>query len=202
VREDVPVLTVGLTGGIGAGKSAVARVLAEHGAIIIDADVIAREVVAPGTEGLAEVVRVFGDGVLAADGSLDRPALGRIVFADEARRKELEAITHPRIGAATMERIAGLPEDAVVVHDIPLLVEGNRASGYKDVIVVEAPRELRLVRLAQRGLPREEAESRMATQATDEQRRDVATYLIDNSGDLAALKSEVDRVWAGLTGAK
>ena len=192
---------VGLTGGIGSGKSAVARLLSEHGAVIVDADALAREVVAPGTPGLAEIVETFGTGVLAADGSLDRPGLGRIVFVDEAALRKLEAITHPRISAESGRLIAeaeaaGSP---VLIHDIPLLVENGLPETFDSVIVVEAPDEVRLTRLEERGLPREEALGRMRAQATNEQRRAVATYLIDNGGSLADLRTRVDEVWAELT---
>jgi dephospho-CoA kinase len=194
------VLKVGLTGGIGSGKSAVARLLAERGAAIIDADELAREVVAPGTPGLAEIVAAFGDEVLLPDGSLDRPALGRIVFADPEQRRRLEKITHPLIGEETFRRMDALSDSAVVVHDVPLLAEGRMEGLYDCVLVVEAPREVRLARLEQRGLPRSEAERRMASQATDEQRRAIATYVIDNSGTLAGLRRQVDEIWAKLTG--
>jgi dephospho-CoA kinase len=193
------VLKVGLTGGIGSGKSAVARLLAEHGAAIIDADVLAREVVAPGTPGLAEIVAAFGDEVLLHDGSLDRPALGRIVFADPEQRRRLEKITHPLIGEETFRRMDALSDHAVVVHDVPLLAEGRMEGLYDCVLVVEAPREVRLARLEKRGLAREEAEGRMATQATDEQRRAIATYVLDNSGSLDDLRRQVDEVWVKLT---
>ena len=193
-------LRVGLTGGIGSGKSSVARLLAARGAAVIDADALARDVVAPGTEGLAEIVAAFGDGVLQPDGSLNRPELGRIVFADPAKRRRLEAITHPRIGAETDRRLAALPPDAVVVHDVPLLAEGHLEGLYDCVLVVEAPREVRLRRLEGRGLPRAEAEGRMATQATDEQRRAVATYVIDNGGTLDDLERQVGEIWRKLTG--
>jgi dephospho-CoA kinase len=193
------VLKVGLTGGIGSGKSAVARLLAEHGAAIIDADELAREVVAPGTPGLAEIVAAFGDDVLLPDGSLDRPALGRIVFADPEQRRRLEKITHPLIGEETFRRMDALADHAVVVHDVPLLAEGKMQGLYDCVIVVEAPREVRLARLEQRGLPRAEAEGRMASQATDEQRRAIATYVLDNAGTLQDLSRQVDQVWEKLT---
>lgn len=192
-------LKVGLTGGIGSGKSAVARLLAEHGAPIIDADALAREVVAPGTPGLAEIVAAFGDEVLLPDGSLDRPALGRIVFADPEQRRRLEKITHPLIGEETFRRMEAYADHPVVVHDVPLLAEGRMEGLYDCVIVVEAPREIRLERLEQRGLPRTEAEGRMATQATDEQRRAIATYVIDNGGTLGDLRRQVDQVWTKLT---
>lgn len=190
------VLMVGLTGGIGAGKSAVARLLAGHGAVVIDADKLAREVVAPGTDGLAEVVAAFGEGVLGPDGALDRPALGRLVFGDPASRDRLEKIIHPRVRARTVELAAAAPAGAVVVNDVPLLVEAGLAGGYQLVIVVQADREVRIRRLAgDRGMGREEAVSRIAAQATDEQRRAVADILVVNDGTLEDLAARVDEVW-------
>ena len=193
-------LLVGLTGGIGAGKSTVAELLTKRGAHVVDADAVARSVVDPGTSALAQLVERFGDGILDADGRLDRPELGRIAFADEQSRKDLEAITHPAINEEFLRRIQACPDDGIVICDVPLLVESPQGSGrgYKYVIVVEAPVELRLARLEQRGVPRADAEQRMAAQATDEERRKVATHLIDNSGDLAHLKQQVDDVWADL----
>jgi dephospho-CoA kinase len=189
-------LMVGLTGGIGAGKSAVAARLAELGAVVVDADALSREVVAPGTDGLAEVVAQFGPGVLGRDGALDRPALGRVVFGDDEARKRLEDIVHPRVRARTAELIAAAPADAVVVNDVPLLVE----AGYKDrfalVVVVQAPLATRIDRLVRnRGMSRAEADSRIAAQATDEQRREAADVVIDNDGTLADLRERVDAVW-------
>ncbi|MCL9794685.1 dephospho-CoA kinase [Frankia sp. AgKG'84/4] len=189
---------MGLTGGIGSGKSAVSARLEGRGATVIDADRIAREVVAPGTPGLAAVLAAFGPAVAAPDGSLDRPALGRVVFADPAARARLEAIVHPLIRARTQQRIAGLDPDGIAVHDIPLLVETGAAGSYDLVLVVEAPRELRLERLAGRGLPRDEALARMSSQASDEQRRAVADVVIDNGGDLADLDTRVAEVWREL----
>ncbi len=192
---------VGLTGGIGAGKSTVARMLAAHGAVIVDSDEIAREVVAPGTPGLAEIVDAFGAGVLQQDGSLDRPGLGRIVFNDDAALRRLEQITHPRIQAESARLIAaaeaaGAP---VLVHDIPLMVESGAQATFETVIVVEAPDDVRLERLAGRGLPRDQALERMKAQATNEQRREAATYLIVNAGSTDELRARVDEVWAELT---
>jgi dephospho-CoA kinase len=187
-------LIIGLTGGSGAGKSAVAGRLAELGAVIIDSDVLAREVVAPGTEGLAEVVAAFGPSVLDDAGALDRPALGRTVFGDDDARRRLESIIHPRVRARAAELVAAAPPDAVVVNDVPLLVE----KGYQFplVIVVQAPLDDRLERLARdRGMSRAEAESRIAAQATDEQRRAVADVVIDNDGTLDDLRARVDAVW-------
>jgi dephospho-CoA kinase len=191
---------VGLSGGIGAGKSAVASRLAEHGAIVVDGDKLAREVVAPGSEGLAEVVAEFGHGVLSADGSLDRPALGKIVFADAGARRRLEEITHPRIRMRTVELIAAAPPGSIVVNDVPLLVEAGLASTFELVIIVFAPRETRISRLAEtRGMTRDEAESRIAAQATDEQRRAVADVAIENDATLDDLRGRVDEVWRQLS---
>jgi dephospho-CoA kinase len=191
---------IGLTGGIGAGKSTVARLLGEHGAIIVDADALAREVVAPGTPGLREIAETFGNDVLKPDGSLDREALGRIVFNDPDKRRSLEAITHPRIGERTAELFGSAGEDDVVIHDVPLLVELNMAGLYEAVIVVEAPDKVRLERLEGRGLPREQAVERIRSQADREQRQAVATVVIDNAGDEAGLRRRVDEVWRELVG--
>ncbi|WP_250285917.1 MULTISPECIES: dephospho-CoA kinase [unclassified Frankia] len=191
-------LRVGLTGGIGAGKSAVARLLAGHGAVVIDADQLAREVVAPGTPGLQAVVEEFGAHLLGADGALDRAALGAVVFADPDARRRLEAITHPLVGARAAERMAQAPADAVVVYDVPLLVEAGLAGRYDVVVVVEAPLEVRLARLAGRGLPPGQARARMANQADDAARRAVADILVDNGGSPEDLRARVDEVWAGL----
>lgn len=193
-------LTVGLTGGIGAGKSEVARLLASYGAVLVDADRIAREVVEPGTEGLAAVVAEFGPGILAEDGSLDRPKLGAIVFADENRRKALNAIVHPLVGrrSAELQRAAG--PDAIVVHDVPLLAENGLASLYDVVVVVDAAPATRLDRLVRlRGMTEQEARSRMAAQATREQRLAVADLVIRNDGPLAGLEPQVRAVWRALT---
>jgi len=194
------VLLVGLTGGIGSGKSTVAGLLADHGAWIVDADAVARSVVEPGSEALERLVERFGEGILAADGALDRPALGRLAFADEASRKDLEAITHPAINEEFLRRMQAAPPDSIVVCDIPLLAESPQAQarGYPVVIVVEAPRAVRLERLAERGVERADAEARMAAQASDEERRAIATYVIDNSGDLDELRRRVAAVWAEL----
>jgi dephospho-CoA kinase len=194
------VLLVGLTGGIGSGKSTVADLLTERGAIVIDGDVIARRVVEPGQPALAAIVERFGAEVLAADGTLDRPALAARAFASDEDRKALEAITHPAIGAEFVREMSEAPPDAVVINDVPLLVESQKAAerGYEYVIVVEAPRELRLARLEGRGLDRADAEARMAAQATDDERRAVATHLIDNGGTLSDLERQVDAVWGDL----
>jgi dephospho-CoA kinase len=193
------VLLVALTGGIGSGKSTVADALQRRGAVVVDADAVAREVVEPGHPAFDEIVARFGREVVGPDGRLDRPALGRIVFADEAARKDLEAITHPRIGEEFVRRMTSAPADAVVVCDVPLYVESPEAKrGYTEVIVVEAPVDVRLARLEQRGVPKDDALRRMEAQATDEERRAVATYLVDNGGSLADLERQVDDVWASL----
>jgi dephospho-CoA kinase len=190
---------VGLTGGIGSGKSTVARMLAARGAVVIDADVIARRVVEPGMPALAQLVERFGADILAADGSLDRPALAAKAFVDDETRKELEAITHPAIATEFLAQVAAAPPDAIVIHDVPLLAETNRGGNYPGgVIVVETPRGQRLDRLEQRGVERADAERRMALQATDEERREVATWIVDNSGDEAALEAQVEKVWTEL----
>ena len=191
---------VGLTGGIGSGKSTVAGLLRAKGATVVDADQVARAVVEPGEPALAALVERFGGGILDADGRLDRPALAAIAFADEDGRKALGEITWPAIGEEFERQIRNAPEDAIVICDVPLLVESKAAAArpYVAVLVVEAPLERRLERLELRGVPRDDAERRMAAQASDEERREVATHLIDNSGDLESLSSQVDEVWADL----
>lgn len=192
-------MRVGLTGGVASGKSTVSAVLAELGAVVIDADQLAREVVAPGTDGLAAVVEAFGPGVLTAEGELDRPAVGEIVFADEARRRVLEEIIHPRVRARGAELEAAAPPGSLVVHDIPLLAETGQADAFDAVIVVDAPEELQVERmLGQRGMTREDAAARIAAQATREDRRAIATYVIDNSGGLQELRARVAEVVAAL----
>jgi dephospho-CoA kinase len=192
-------LRVGLTGGIGAGKSEVSRRLAFYGAVVIDADAVAREVVAPGTPGLAEVVREFGPDVLRPDGSLDRDRLGELVFADESLRMKLNAIIHPRVGQrmAELERQAdGAP---VIVHDVPLLAENDLAGGFDEVVVVDVPPRIQVERLArERGMPRAQAEARIRAQAPREDRLAIATIVVDNSGSLAELDREVGELWAEL----
>ncbi|SEQ53613.1 dephospho-CoA kinase [Streptomyces sp. yr375] len=192
-------LKVGLTGGIGAGKSEVSRLLVECGAVLIDADRIAREVVAPGTPGLAAVVDAFGEDVLAPDGSLDRPRLGSIVFADPGKLALLNSIVHPLVGARSRALEAAAPEDAVVVHDVPLLTENGLAALYDVVIVVDAAPDTQLDRLVRlRGMTEDDARARMAAQATREQRREIADIVIDNDVPLAELRQRVRDVWAGL----
>lgn len=193
-------LTVGLTGGIGAGKSEVSRLLASYGAIVVDADKIAREVVEPGTPGLAAVVDAFGPEVLTADGSLDRQKLGSIVFADSERLATLNGIVHPLVGARSreLERAAG--SDDVVVHDVPLLTENRLESLYDLVIVVDASPETQLDRLVRlRGMTESEARSRMAAQATRAERLAVADLVIDNDALLDRLEPQVCEVWQELT---
>jgi dephospho-CoA kinase len=189
------VLRIGLTGGIGSGKSTVSRLLGEHGAVIVDADAIAREVVAPGTPGLAAIVEAFGAAVLAADGSLDRPRLAAVVFADPEARGTLDGIVHPLVRARARELEAAAPPGAVVVHDVPLLVETGQGSAYDVVVVVEADPDMRVARLVERGLTAEDARARIAVQATDEERRAIADVVLDNSGTPEELAQQVERFW-------
>ncbi|MFI5566168.1 dephospho-CoA kinase [Streptomyces sp. NPDC051740] len=192
-------LKVGLTGGIGAGKSEVSRLLVECGAVLIDADRIAREVVEPGTPGLAAVVDAFGAEVLTEDGRLDRPRLGSIVFADPERLAVLNSIVHPLVGARSRELEEAAAEDAVVIHDVPLLAENGLAPLYDLVIVVDASPETQLDRLVgRRGMTAEDARARMAAQATREQRREIADIVIDNDVPLDELHRRVKEVWADL----
>lgn len=192
-------MRVGLTGGVASGKSTVSAMLTELGAVVIDADRLAREVVARGTPGLAAVVAEFGPGVLTPDGDLDRPAVGAIVFADGARRRALEGIIHPLVREASARLGAGAGVDDLVVHDIPLLVEGGMAEHFDAVIVVDVPEALQVERMLQdRGWTREDAESRIRSQATRDQRRAVATYVIDNTGTRDDLRRRVAEVVEGL----
>jgi len=189
------VLRIGLTGGIGSGKSTVAGLLADRGARVVDADRIAREVVEPGTPGLAAVVGEFGFGVLTPDGTLDRPALAALVFGDPAARARLDAVVHPLVRARAAELVAEVPADAVVVQDVPLLVETGQAGAYDLVLVVETDVDTRVARLVDRGLSADDARARIASQATDEERRAVADVVLRNDGDRAALAAQVDRFW-------
>ena len=192
---------VGLTGGIGSGKSEVSRRLAAYGAVVIDADKIAREVVEPGTPGLAEIVHVFGEGVLRPDGTLDREKLGSIVFADRDKLKILNGIVHPKVGARVAELQQAVPEDAVVVYDVPLLTENGLAPLYDVVIVVDAPDEVRIERLRKfRDMPEGDARARIAAQATREDRLKIADIVIGNEGSLEALDAQVEAVWRRLSG--
>ncbi|MER7621362.1 dephospho-CoA kinase [Streptomyces sp. NPDC126503] len=189
-------LKVGLTGGIGAGKSEVSRLLVSYGAVLIDADRIAREVVEPGTPGLAAVVEAFGEGILTEEGTLDRPKLGSLVFADAERLATLNAIVHPlvRDRSAELEGAAGAGD--VVVHDVPLLTENGLAPLFDLVVVVDASPETQLDRLVRlRGMAEHDARARMAAQATREQRRAIADLVIDNDGPLDALEPQVREVW-------
>ena len=194
-------MRVGLTGGVASGKSTVAAILSELGATVIDADALAREVVEPGTPGLARVVEEFGPEVLTADGTMDRAKVGEIVFNDESRRRALEAIVHPLVFERYAALEAAAPDDGVVVHDIPLLAESGRAETFDAVLVVETPAEVQVERMLEhRGWTRSDAESRIAAQATPEQRRAIATHLIVNDGSRADLRRRVEEVWAELTG--
>jgi dephospho-CoA kinase len=193
------VTRVGLTGGVGSGKSTVSALLAELGAVVIDADVLARDVVAKGTDGLAEVVAEFGPGVLGADGALDRAALGALVFADPERRQALEAIIHPRVRARAAQIEAAAPPDAVVVHDIPLLTETGQAAGFDAVVVVDVPVKVQLDRLVRlRGMSEADARARIEAQASREDRRAIATYVVDNTGTPEDLRERVAEVYADL----
>jgi dephospho-CoA kinase len=198
------VLKVGLTGGIGSGKSTVSALLASYGAVVVDADVIAREVVMPGTPGLAAVVEDFGPGVLRPDGSLDREAVGAIVFEDPARLAALNAIVHPLVGAR-MDQVQDEAEAAgaaVVVLDVPLLAENHLESLYDEVVVVDCPVEVAVQRLVElRGMSEADARARIAAQATREQRLAVATQVVDNSGTREQLEQQVRALWERLAGA-
>jgi dephospho-CoA kinase len=193
-------LLVGLTGGIGSGKSTVARLLQDKGATVVDADEAARAIVEPGRRALAALVERFGTGILLTDGCLDRAGLARIAFSDEESRLALNGITWPAIVDEFSERIAEAPADTIVVCDVPLLAEGGpgHEREYAAVIVVESPSEVRLARLEERGIERDDAERRMAAQKSDDERREFATYVLDNSGDVEALARQVDGVWAEL----
>jgi dephospho-CoA kinase len=189
-------LRVGLTGGIGSGKSTVSAQLASLGAVVVDADAVAREVVEPGTPALAAIADRFGPEVLMDEGRLDRPGLGRIVFGDPAALRDLETITHPAIWARTADLVAAAPPDAVVVHDMPLIVEKGMAADYHLVIVVGAGEEIRLRRLVElRGMPEADARARIAAQADDEARRAAADVWLDNEASTAALRASVLRLW-------
>ncbi|NUT45590.1 MAG: dephospho-CoA kinase [Thermoactinospora sp.] len=193
-------LKVGLTGGIGSGKSEVARRLAERGAVVIDADKIAREVVEPGTPGLARVVAAFGAEVLHPDGSLNREKLGSIVFADPERLATLNGIVHPLVGERVGLLQGQAAGDAIVVYDVPLLTENKLAPLYEVVVVVDAAEATRIARLAEhRGMAAEEARARIAAQATREERLAVADVVISNEGSLEELERQVSELWERLT---
>ena len=193
-------LLVGLTGGIGAGKSSVAALLAERGAVILDADQVARDVVEPDAPAFAALVERFGPEIVGPDGRLDRPKLAELAFASDTGTADLNAIVYPAVGKEFLARMQAAPADAIVVCDVPLLVESEtaRSRGYEYVIVVEAPLETRLDRLEERGVPRNDAKARIAQQATDDDRRAIATHLVDNAGDRAQLEAQVDAIWQDL----
>lgn len=192
-------LHVGLTGAVASGKSAVAAKLAALGAVVIDADKLARQVVEPGTPGLGAIKDIFGEDVLLPDGSLNRPALAAIVFSDEAQRAKLNAIVHPLVRADAQKLRDAAPKQALVVEDIPLLVESGQAEKFDAVVVVQAPLEERMRRMVyDRGWTEADAKARIAAQATDEQRAAVADYLLDNSGSLAELEAQVESLYQQL----
>jgi len=201
--DDRPLL-VGLTGGIGSGKSTVSARFAQLGAAVVDADRIAREVVEPGEPALDELVERFGDDLLRPDGTLDRKALAAIVFSDDRARADLNAITHPRIGAELLDRVQRLrndpPDSGIVILDVPLLTESMATvQGHDVLVVVEAPEQIRVQRVvASRDTSEDDVRARIRTQQTDEERRTVATHVIDNSGDLDDLYAQVDRVFTDL----
>lgn len=197
-------MRLALTGGIAAGKSTIARRLVELGAVVVDADALAREVVEPGSEGLARIAEVFGAQVIGADGALDRAALGAIVFADPVRRRELEGITHPAVRRLAAERMAAAEAadpDAVVVYDVPLLAESGPDHGFELVVVAHAPAATRIERMVGlRGMDRAEAERRVASQASDDERLAIADVVIDTGGTLDATLEQVDRLWERVRG--
>ena len=194
---------VGLTGGVASGKSTVSAILTELGAVVIDADLLAREVVAPGTEGLREIVAMFGPEVLTAPGEMDRSKVAALVFGDEDARRRLEAIIHPKVRARGAELESKAGDTAVVVHDIPLLAETGQAASFDAVIVVDVPVETQIERMVNlRGMSRDEAEARVRAQATRERRRAIATYVIDNTRTIEDLRDRVTEVFAELSGAE
>jgi dephospho-CoA kinase len=193
------VLLVGLTGGIGSGKSTVARMLADRGAVVLDADVLAREAVEPGTAGFEAVLARFGDAVRSSDGSLDRARLAEIVFADDEARHDLEAIVHPQVRLRIGEAVAAHADsDTVVVVDSPLLIETGAHESFPVVVVVAAPDEARIARLTVRGMEESDARARMAAQMPLEEKALHADVLLDNGGSEAELEAQVDRLWATL----
>ena len=196
-------MRIALTGGIGSGKSTVSELLRAKGAVVVDADAIAREIVEPGEPALGEIVDAFGPEMIATDGTLDRARLAAVVFADGAALARLNEITHPRIAARSAELLSAAPEGAVVVYDMPLLMEqGPQAlAGWDAIVVVDAPDEVRLERLVARGMEREDATRRLEAQVGREERRAVADHVLDNSRDLPSLARQVDDLWALLTGA-
>lgn len=194
-------LQVGLTGGIGSGKSTVSARLSELGAVVVDYDLLAREAVEPGSAALAAIGARFGDDVIAPDGTLDRPALGSVVFADEQARRDLEAITHPAIRELAAARVAQAPAESVVVHDHPLLVEMGMAGQCDTVVVVDVPTDVQVERLVeQRGMTEADARARLAAQTSREERLAVADEVLDNSGTREQLLDAVDALWERLAG--
>lgn len=195
-------MLIGLTGGIGAGKSTVAARFAQLGAVVIDADAVARQIVEPATPALADIVKIFGNAVLHDDGTLNRRRLGGIVFGDPAKLAQLNAITHPRVRAEVSRRIAEAPRDAVVVYDVPLLVEAEVDHPFDYIVVVEAPRATRIDRLVSiRGMTPEDARARIDAQADDASRRRIADTIITTDGSLADTRAQVDKVWSSLRSA-
>jgi len=191
------VMLIGLTGGIGAGKSTVAQLFEERGVPIVDADAIARDVVKPGEPALAELVEHFGDSILGADGELNRGKLAEVAFADAESHEALNAIMHPAISAETAKRIDALRGDhSVIVHDVPLLVEAGLTGNYDLTVLVDTPAQIRLQRLTElRGMDPEDAKKRIAAQATDEQRRAACDVALDNSGDIEHLRAQFEEMW-------
>jgi len=193
------VLLVGLTGGIGSGKSTVARMLADRGAVVLDADVLAREAVEPGTAGFDAVLGRFGEAVRSTGGSLDRARLAAIVFADDDARRDLEAIVHPQVRSRIAEAVAAHADsDAVIVVDSPLLIETGGHGSFPVVVVVTAPDEARVARLAARGMGEADVRARMAAQMPLEEKAAHADVLLDNAGSESELEAQVDRLWADL----
>ncbi|MDE2923651.1 MAG: dephospho-CoA kinase [Acidobacteriota bacterium] len=191
-------LQVGLTGGIASGKSTVGAMLAEMGCVVTDADALVADLYGPGKRGAAAVAELFGAEMLKPDGSVDKEALGRLVFGDPASRKRLEQAIHPLVGQRYLEVLEAAGDGAVVVFEVPLLAEGGGRGRYDAVVTVEAPEQLRLDRAVERGLDRGQAKARMAAQATGEQRRAVADFVIENTGGLAELRSQVETVYSAL----
>jgi dephospho-CoA kinase len=192
-------MRVGLTGGVASGKSTVSAILRELGAVVIDADRLARQVVEKGTPGLAAVVRELGEQVLTEDGELDRPAVARMVFADEGARRRLEGVVHPLVHAEAARLESKAPEGSVVVHDLPLLAESGRAGSFDAVLVVDAAPEEQVRRAVRdRGWSEEEARARIAAQASREERRAIATYVIENTGTLDDLRRRVEEIYTRL----
>ena len=197
------IVRVGLTGGVASGKSTVSAILAELGAVVVDADLLAREVVARGTDGLAAVVDAFGPAVLTAEGDLDRPAMGALVFGDPDQRRRLEAIIHPRVRARAAEIEAAAPPGSVVVHDIPLLVETGQAASFDAVVVVDAPSALQVERMTgSRSMSEADARARIAAQAAREERLAAATHVVSNAGTLEELRARVEEVYAALVASR